>query len=113
MSVIFPATGICAGGFSDNTVEFAAVAAAAKDVNLALADTALSMGTAAAAAAALALEFQKLQLQVIKSNRGAAVGVKSLTAGNSVAVNQAVLQRRNALAGPDNQFPIPPTPPGI
>lgn len=80
----------------------------------------LSAGAAALKAAGVAtalgnitLQIQALNVQLLKSNRGAAVGVKSVTAGTNYSVNKAVLERRNSLAGEDNIFPVPPTPPGI
>lgn len=97
---------IIAGAVPNNTVEMTALVVSAGGTAVAAASVATALG-------AVTIQMQAITQQILLANRGAAVGVKSLTAGNSVAVNQAVLQRRNALAGPDNQFPIPPTPPGI
>ena len=113
MPTTLAATGICSGSVLDNGTEFAALATALTGLKTALADTAISMGTAAAAAAGVAVESKIIATKIQLSNRGAAIGVKSLTAGQSVAVNNAVLTRRNELAGASNQFPVPPTPPGI
>jgi hypothetical protein len=45
-------------------------------------------------------------------NFGAAVGVKSSNDAYTYSVNAAVLQRRNQLSSPEDQFPIPPAQPG-
>lgn len=106
MPITLPAGGICAGGVTSNTPEFEKLA-------LTTADVAISAGALALAAASVATLTTDVTTKLLTSNRGIAIGVKSVTAGNAVAVNQAVLTRRNSLAGPTNQFPVPPTPPGI
>ena len=113
MPTAYAATGIASGTVFDNAPEFAALATELGKLKLALADTAISMGLVAASAATAAVESKLIATQISLSNRGAAIGVKSLTAGQSVAVNNAVLNRRNELAGPTNVFPVPPIPPGI
>jgi hypothetical protein len=90
---------IATGAVTDNTIEFVAIASAA--------------GATAAALALVATQLQAINAKILLSNRGVAIGVKSATAGSDVAVTQAVIQRRNALAGPLDQLPIPPNPPGI
>jgi hypothetical protein len=100
MISIAPATG------PDNSVELQTLVTSMSSV-------ALKAGSIATALGNITLQIQAINLQLLKANRGAAVGVKSLTAGNNYSVNKAVLERRNTLAGAEDQFPIPPTPPGI
>jgi hypothetical protein len=134
MPVILPATGICQGGLSSNSIEFLgvntsfmAVEAALVTVNTAL--TAVNTSLAATTAAltststqttALELELAALSatttailLKINSSVRGPAVGVKSTDANFNYNVNVNVLTARNALAGPTDQIPIPPPPVGL
>jgi len=104
---------ILIGAVPDNSTEFGLVLAEVVSLQLALADTAIGVGAAAAVSVANALKMKAITTKISLSNRGVAVGVKSATAGNSVAVNQAVIIRRNTLSGPTDQFPVPVTPPGI
>ena len=104
---------ILTGAVLDNSTEFGLVLAEVASLKLALADTAIGLGAAAGVAVANALKTKAITTKISLSNRGVAIGVKSATAGNSVAVNQAVITRRNVLSGPTDQFPVPVTPPGI
>lgn len=106
MSELLPASGICTGGVATNLVEFTAL----KVATASAATAAASLATATGSAAIL---LTAITTQIALSNRGIAVGVKSVTAGQSVAINNAVLTRRNELAGPTNQFPVPQVPTGI
>jgi hypothetical protein len=83
------------------------------DIVLTAGSVAVSAGTLATEMAYVATQVSALVLKIETSNRAGAIGVKSLTAGTTVATNQAVLTRRNTLAGAANQFPVPPTPPTI
>lgn len=94
------------GAVPNNTVEMTALV-------VTTGATAVSAASMATALGAVTLQIQALTTQLLLANRGAAVGVKSLTSGNNIAVTQAVITRRNSLAGPDDQLPVPPTPPGI
>lgn len=94
------------GAVPNNTVEL-------NSIVLSIGGVALGAGALATAMVQVTLQIQAINAQLLASNRGAAIGVKSLTAGSSVAVAQAVITRRNSLAGPADQFPVPPTPPGI
>ena len=97
---------IIVGAIPNNTPEL-------NSIILSIGGVATSAATLAATMAQVTLQLQAINTKLLTSNRGAAIGVKSLSAGNSVAVTQAVLTRRNALAGATDQFPVPPTPPGI
>lgn len=94
------------GAVPNNTVEMTALV-------VTTGATAVSAASMATALGAVTLQIQALTTQLLLANRGAAVGVKSLTSGNNIAVTQAVITRRNSLAGPEDQLPVPPTPPGI
>lgn len=104
---------ILTGSVLDNSTEFGLLLTEVVDLKLVLADTAVAMGAAAGLAAANSLKIKAITTKISLSNRVVAIGVKSATAGNSVAVNQAVIIRRNTLSGPTDQFPVPVTPPGI
>jgi hypothetical protein len=82
---------------------------------LSTAATALATASAAAATASTAqvLLMQALTTKILLSNRGVAIGVKSATSGQNIANTNAVLIRRNSLAGPTDQFPIPAVPTGV
>jgi len=100
MITIAPPTG------PNNTVQLATLATTTGNA-------ALAAGSLATALGVVTTQIQTITTNLVKSNRGTAIGVKKLTAGNNVAVNNAVLERRNTLAGANDQFPIPPAPPGI
>jgi hypothetical protein len=77
----------------------------------------LSAGSCATKAAAVALamgevalQIQTITLKIETSNRGVGIGVKNAFAGANYSVNKAVIERRNTLAGTDNQFPVPTKP---
>lgn len=97
---------IIAGAVPNNTVEMTALVVSAGGTAVAAASVATALG-------AVTIQMQAITQQILLANRGAAVGVKSLTSGNSISVTQAVITRRNSLAGPNDQLPVPPTPPGI
>jgi len=90
----------------NNTAQFTKIATSTGSA-------ALKAAAVAGALANITLQIQDITLKLQTSNRGTGIGVKSVTAGSNYAVNKAVLERRNSLAGESNQFPIPPTPPGI
>jgi len=100
MISIAPATG------ANNTAQFTKISVSAGSA-------ALKAAAAAAALANITLQITDITTRLLLANRGTGIGVKSATAGSNVAVNKAVLARRNTLASEFDQFPIPPSPPGL
>lgn len=113
MPEILPATGICTGGLVSNKTEFIGVNTALGTTVVAAEAMTLQMTLLAAKLAALAVTTTAIAVKINTSIRGPAVGVKSTDANFSYNVNVNVLTARNALAGPDDQIPIPPPPVGL
>lgn len=97
---------VVAGFLIDNGPQIALVTASVAKVNTTLLLT-------EAALASMAANITAITVAIGKSNRGVAVGVKSTDANFNYNVNVNVLTARNALAGPDDQIPIPPPPVGL
>lgn len=97
MITIAPVTG------PNNTGEFATLAQTTGAVAEKTAAIALTM-------AEVAIQVQAMVLKIQSSNRGVGIGVKNAFAGANYSTNKAVIERRNTLAGADNQFPVPTKP---
>jgi hypothetical protein len=114
MPAILPATGQFTGGTTDNSLEFTALKTALVSLNTqATAMELLIKGVSATVGLIETNLSRSVRGNLVPGpSFGAAVGVKSSNDAYTYSVNAAVLQRRNQLSSPEDQFPIPPAQPG-